>query len=116
MTNMNELTSLADHASRQSDRWAFFAALIVLGVFIFFGFKYFLKMNEKLMTDHKESRDSHEKSITAHAQALREIVSESNEKGKELAVVLDRATKALDGNGEILLECKNELKMCRESR
>ena len=92
-------TKVVDHASQQSDRWLFVAALVCGGLALFFAAKWltsqYQKMLEQWRTDilamQKELRDLHNERITAvetYAAELRQIIREQGENGKSIAKLM----------------------------
>jgi hypothetical protein len=102
MTNMNDIAKAVDHASIQSDRWLFIAALVILGLGTVLVIRYLVQTIERMMADHASARESNQ-------GLMRQIVSDQHATNEKLAVVLDRNTTALDENTQ-------EIRRCRESR
>jgi predicted metallo-beta-lactamase superfamily hydrolase len=88
-----------DHASGMNDRWLFIASLVVIGSFGMWVMRYFVKQQERLITDHKHSRECYQTS-------LRKVVSEQSAANAKLVV-------CLDNNSKILEECRDELRRSR---
>lgn len=86
LTNMNagELLKLVDAASMKNDRWLFLATLVVLGVFVWYVLRSFMRQHERLIADHKKARN-------AYQNSLRNLVAEQS-----------------------LQDCRDELRLCRE--
>jgi ABC-type nickel/cobalt efflux system permease component RcnA len=101
MTNMNtiEVMKAVDHASSMNDRWLFIASLVVIGSFGMWVMRYFVKQHERLIVDHKHSRECYQTS-------LRKVVSEQSVANAKLVV-------CLDNNSKILEECRDELRRSR---
>ncbi len=101
MTNMNpvELIKSVDHAAAMNDRWLFIASLALLGTFGVWVVRYFVKQHERLLEDHKESRECYQES-------LRGVVAEQSATNAKLVVCLDNNTKVLE-------ECRDELRCSR---
>ena len=101
MTNMNpvELIRSVDHAAAMNDRWLFIASLLLLGLFGVWVVRYFVKQHERLLRDHKESRECYQES-------LRGVVAEQSATNAKLVVCLDNNTKILE-------ECRDELRCSR---
>ena len=97
-TNMSatELIKGVDHVAAQNDRWLFIASLVLLGLFGVWVVRYFVKQHERLMRDHKESRECYQES-------LRGVVAEQSATNAKLVVCLENNTK-------VLSECRNQLK------
>ncbi len=104
MTNMTpiELIRSVDHAAAMNDRWLFIASLALLGVFGVWVVRYFVKQHERLLDDHKESRECYQES-------LRGVVAEQSATNAKLVVCLDNNTKVLE-------ECRDELRCSRRRK
>ena len=104
MTNMNpvELIKGVDHAASMNDRWLFLASLALLGLFGVWVVRYFVKQHERLLEDHKESRECYQES-------LRGVVAEQSATNAKLVVCLDNNTKVLE-------ECRDELRCSRRRK
>ena len=98
MTNMNliDLVRNVDHAAAMNDRWLFIASLVVIGIFGAWVMRYFVKQHERLLEDHKQSRECYQES-------LRGVVAEQSATNAKLIVCLDNNTKVLE-------ECRDELR------
>ena len=101
MTNMNlsEFLRGVDHAAAKDDRWLFIASLVVIGMFGIWVVRYFVKQHERLLEDHKQSRECYQES-------LRGVVAEQSATNAKLVVCLDNNTKVLE-------ECRDELRCSR---
>ncbi len=101
MTNMNpvDLIRSVDHAAAMNDRWLFIASLVLLGVFGVWVVRYFVKQHERLLEDHRQSRECYQES-------LRGVVAEQSATNAKLVVCLDNNTKVLE-------ECRDELRCSR---
>jgi len=101
MTNMNaiEVMKAVDHAAAMNDRWLFIASLVVIGSFGMWVMRYFVKQHERLINDHKNSRECYQTS-------LRRVVAEQSAANAKLVV-------CLDNNSKILEECRDELRRSR---
>jgi len=86
-----DIPKLAAEMSGQSDRFLFIAALLAMLIGGVAVIRHLVKQNERLMSDHRESRDMHQK-------ALEGIVREQSELTRSMAVVLERNTQALEQN------------------
>jgi predicted metallo-beta-lactamase superfamily hydrolase len=104
MTNMNaiELMKAVDHASGMDDRWLFVASLAVIGSFGMWVMRYFVKQHERLIADHKHSRECYQSS-------LRRVVGEQSAANAKLVV-------CLDNNSKILEQCRDELRRSRRRK
>ena len=92
-----------DHAAAMDDRWLFIASLVVIGIFGLWVMRYFVKQHERLLDDHKASRECYQES-------LRRVVAEQSAMNGKLVVCLDNNTKVLE-------ECRDELRCsCRRKR
>jgi hypothetical protein len=88
-----------NHAAGMNDRWLFIASLVVIGSFGMWVMRYFVKQHERLIDDHKHSRECYQTS-------LRKVVSEQSAANAKLVV-------CLDNNSKILEECRDELRRSR---
>ena len=97
MTNMStsEFLRGVDHATAMNDRWLFIASLVVIGIFGVWVVRYFAKQHERLLEDHKESRECYQES-------LRGVVAEQSATNAKLVICLDNNTKVLE-------QCRDEL-------
>jgi hypothetical protein len=97
MTNMStsEFLRGVDHAAAMNDRWLFIASLVVIGIFGVWVVRYFAKQHERLLEDHKESRECYQES-------LRGVVAEQSATNAKLVICLDNNTKVLE-------QCRDEL-------
>jgi ABC-type nickel/cobalt efflux system permease component RcnA len=97
--NTSEFLRGVDHAAAQDDRWLFIASLVLLGIFGVWVVRYFVKQHERLLQDHKQSRDCYQES-------LRGVVAEQSATNAKLVVCLDNNTKILE-------QCRDELACSR---
>jgi len=88
-----------DHAAAMDDRWLFVASLTLLGFFGVWVVRFFVKQHERLLEDHKQSRECYQES-------LREVVAEQSGTNAKLVVCLENNTKVLE-------ECRDELRWSR---
>ena len=51
-----------DHAAAMNDRWLFIASLVVIGLFGVWVMRYFVKQHERLLDDHRQSRECYQAS------------------------------------------------------
>jgi hypothetical protein len=105
MTNMNPMDVIknVDHAAAMNDRWLFIASLVAIGLFGVWVMRYFVKQHERLLDDHRQSRECYQAS-------LRGVVAEQSVMNGKLVVCLDNNTKVLE-------ECRDELRCsCRRKR
>ena len=104
MTNMNtsEFLRGVDHAAAMNDRWLFIASLVVIGIFGVWVVRYFVKQHERLLDDHRQSRECYQAS-------LRGVVAEQSAMNGKLVVCLDNNTKVLE-------ECRDELRSSSRRR
>jgi hypothetical protein len=93
--NPTELIKSVDHAAAMNDRWLFMASLLLLGLFGVWVVRYFVKQHERLLEDHKASRECYQES-------LRGVVAEQSATNAKLVVCLENNTKILE-------ECRDEL-------
>ena len=101
MTNMisADLISNVDHAAAMNDRWLFIASLVAIGLFGVWVMRYFVKQHERLLDDHRQSRECYQES-------LRGVVAEQSATNAKLVICLDNNTKVLE-------ECRDELRCSR---
>ena len=105
MTNMNPMDVIknVDHAAAMNDRWLFIASLVAIGLFGVWVMRYFVKQHERLLDDHRQSRECYQES-------LRGVVAEQSAMNAKLVVCLDNNTKVLE-------ECRDELRCsCRRKK
>jgi len=105
MTNMNPIDVIknVDHAAAMNDRWLFIASLVAIGLFGIWVMRYFVKQHERLLDDHRQSRECYQAS-------LRGVVAEQSAMNAKLVICLDNNTKVLE-------ECRDELRCsCRRKR
>jgi len=88
-----------DHAATMNDRWLFIASLVAIGLFGVWVMRYFVKQHERLLDDHRQSRECYQAS-------LRGVVAEQSAMNGKLVVCLDNNTKVLE-------ECRDELRCSR---
>lgn len=88
MTNMTEIFQAADIASRQTDRWLFLCAAIIL--FVFAG-----AVIRWLVKELSSSR-------AAYHTTLRSVIDEQTKLSIDLKLSLDRNTEALRANSRLL--------------
>src|SRR6185295_16143453 len=89
-----------DHAAAQNDRWLFIASLVLLGLFGLWVMRYFVKQHERLLADHKQSRECYQES-------LRGVVAEQSATNAKLVTCLENNTK-------VLSQCWDELRARRK--
>ena len=101
MTNMStsEFLRGVDHAAAMNDRWLFIASLVVIGIFGVWVVRYFVKQHERLLEDHKKSRE-------CYRGSLRGVVAEQSATNAKLVICLDNNTKVLE-------QCRDELACSR---
>jgi hypothetical protein len=104
MTNMSptELIKSVDHAAAMNDRWLFVASLVAIGLFGVWVMRYFVKQHERLLDDHRQSRECYQES-------LRGVVAEQSATNAKLVICLDNNTKVLE-------ECRDELRCSRRRK
>jgi HD-like signal output (HDOD) protein len=99
---IHDAIELADHAARQSDRWLFIAALLIMIGGAFLAMRFLVSQNNRLIDDHAKARDSYQSALTS-------IVEKQNATCQHLGEVVTRNSLALD-------ECASEIRLCREQR
>jgi hypothetical protein len=104
MTNMNPMDVIknVDHAAAMNDRWLFIASLVAIGLFGVWVMRYFVKQHERLLDDHRQSRECYQES-------LRGVVAEQSATNAKLVICLDNNTKVLE-------ECRDELRCSRRRK
>ena len=104
MTNMNPMDVIknVDHAAAMNDRWLFIASLVAIGLFGVWVMRYFVKQHERLLNDHRQSRECYQES-------LRGVVAEQSAMNAKLVICLDNNTKVLE-------ECRDELRCSRRRK
>lgn len=117
MTDTNTMTDLihaVTQASAQNDRWLFIGTLFVLGLFAMGVMRYFVKQHERLIEDHRISRDKIQ-------SVIENIVKAQNETALEMTRVLTQNSDAMKQNSEVIMDCTEvmkdcsaELRLCRE--
>ena len=100
--NASELIRGVDHAAAMDDRWLFIASLMMLGLFGVWVVRYFVKQHERLLENHRQSRECYQESLS-------EVVAEQSATNAKLVVCLDNNTKVLE-------ECRDELRCSRRRK
>lgn len=88
-THMADIINVTTAASQQTDRWLFIFILLIFGVVIFWSVKWLIAKHEALMCEHRADQLS-------YTSSLSKIVADVNQTNRELAVVLDRNSAALN--------------------
>ncbi len=94
--NTSEFIKAVDHAAAMNDRWLFIASLLVIGIFGIWVVRYFVRQHERLLDDHKQSRECYQES-------LRGVVAEQSATNAKLVGALELNTKVLG-------QCRDELR------
>src|SRR4051794_37703198 len=102
MNSTTEFLRTVDHAAAMNDRWLFIASLVVIGMFGVWVVRYFVKQHERLLDDHRQSRECYQES-------LRGVVAEQSATNAKLVL-------CLDANTEVLGQCRDELRHGRARR
>ena len=92
----DEFLKAVDHAAGMNDRWLFIASLVVIGIFGIWVVRYFVKQHERLLDDHRQSRECYQES-------LRGVVAEQSATNAKLIL-------CLDANTQVLGACRDELR------
>lgn len=100
--NPAELIKGVDHAAARDDRWLFIASAVLLGMFGVWVVRYFVKQHDRVLEDHKQSRECYQES-------LRGVVAEQSATNAKLVVCLENNTKVLE-------ECRDELRYSRRRK
>jgi len=101
MNTTTEFLRTVDHAAAMNDRWLFIASLVVIGMFGVWVMRYFVKQHERLIEDHKKSRECYQSS-------LRGVVAEQSATNAKLVIVLENNTRVLES-------CRTALR-CRRNK
>jgi hypothetical protein len=96
MNTTTDFLKTVDHAAAMNDRWLFIASLVVIGMFGVWVVRYFVKQHERLLEDHRQSRECYQES-------LRGVVAEQSATNAKLVVCLDANTKVLG-------QCRDQLR------
>jgi len=94
-----DLVTVVDHAAQLGDHWLFLASLVVIGVFGVWVARYFVRQHERLIEDHRRSRECYQTS-------LQSVVAEQSAANAKLVLCLDNNTRVLE-------ECRDELRRSR---
>ena len=94
--NIDEFMKAVDHAAGMNDRWLFIGSLVVIGIFGVWVVKYFVKQHERLLEDHRQSRECYQES-------LRGVVAEQSATNAKLVC-------CLEANTRVLGECRDALR------
>jgi hypothetical protein len=105
---MNDALTIANHAAQQNDRWLFIAALIVLGVVVVAVARYFVTERQEAAQDHKALIADFKAAQEGFNKTLADLVEKGNKTSQELAVCLDRNTRAFE-------EVSATIRFCREN-
>ena len=92
MINMNDLVQLTNVAAKESDRWLFLFALVVLAGVMLVVARYFVRQYEALQKEHQ--------------QVLATLMGRQDERQTELVRVVAANTEALRGVAVELRWCK----------
>ena len=99
--NVNEFIKAVDHAAGMNDRWLFIASLVVIGLFGVWVMRYFVKQHERLLDDHRQSRECYQKSLQG-------VVAEQTATNAKLVVCLDNNTRILEQCRDVLRSGRNK--------
>ena len=105
---MNDALTLANHAAQQNDRWLFIACLIVLGLVALAVARYFVAERREAAQDHKALIADYKAAQEDFQKTLADLVEKGNRTHQELAVCLDRNTRAFE-------EVSAAVRFCREN-
>ena len=103
---MNETLKIASVASQQNDRWLFIAALIVLGMVVVAVARYFVTERAEAARDHKSLIADYKEAQEGFQKTLADLVEKGNRTHQELAVCLDRNTRAFEEVSEAVRWCR----------
>jgi len=107
--NATELIDATNHAAAQNDRWLFIASLIVLGLVVVAVARYFVAERREAARDHKDLVADYKAAQEGFNKTLADLVNQGNRTNQELAVCLDRNTRAFE-------EVTAAVRFCRETR
>jgi hypothetical protein len=105
---MNDALTLANHAAQQNDRWLFIASLIVLSAVVVAVARYFVAERQEAAMDHKALVAEYKAAQEHYSKTLADIINNGNKTSQELAVCLDRNTRAFE-------EVSTVVRFCREN-
>src|SRR3954447_5734477 len=94
--NLSDFMKTVDHAAGMNDRWLFIASLVVIGLFGIWVMRYFVKQHERLLADHRQSREVYQKS-------LQSVVAEQSAANAKLIL-------CLEANTHVLGQCRDALR------
>ena len=103
---MNEALTLANHAAQQNDRWLFIGALIVLGLVVVAVARYFVAERAEAARDHKALIADYKAAQEGFQKTLADLVERGNKTSQELAVCLDRNTRAFEEVSAVVRFCR----------
>lgn len=99
---METILQAVDHASRASDRWAFFAALVILGIFAVLVMKRLVNQNATLIQTMNEDRKLYDSRVQEERKnselALKTIIADQHAQVKLVTEAQVKNTIALDLN------------------
>src|SRR5437868_14016942 len=102
MNTTTDFLRTVDHAAAMNDRWLFIASLVVIGMFGVWVVRYFVKQHERLLDDHRQSRECYQES-------LRGVVAEQSATNAKLVLCLEANTKVLG-------QCRDVLRLGRNKQ
>ena len=105
---MNDALTLANHAAQQNDRWLFIASLLVLGAVVVAVARFFVAERAEAARDHKSLVADYKAAQDGFHKTLADLVERGNKTNQELAVCLDRNTRAFE-------EVSAAVRFCREN-
>ena len=103
---MTDALTLANHAAAQNDRWLFIASLIVLGVVVVAVARYFVAERREAALDHKALVADYKTAQEGFHKTLADLVERGNKTSQELAVCLDRNTRAFEEVSAVVRGCR----------
>ena len=106
---MTDPIALTNQAALQNDRWLFIAALVALGLVAIAVARYFVGARVVEARDHKELVAEYRQAQAGYQQTLTDLVEKGNKTHQELAVCLDRNTRAFE-------EVSAAVRFCRERK
>jgi len=97
MTNqpMNDFITVVNHASQAGDRWWIAALFLLLLLFVSLAARWLISRLDHLQAQARIDQVEYTKNLTT-------LTSESNKTSRDLAVVLERCSTALNDNNQAL--------------
>ena len=103
---MNDVIRMADHGSLQNAQWLFVASLVVLGLVVVAVARYFVAERREASADHKALVGDYKAAKEGFQRTLADLVERGNKTSQELAVCLDRNTRAFEEVSAVVRFCR----------